>query len=580
MAGELHLHITDPRNVQKVVGLDPGTYTMGSDDENQILLQDATISWKHAILSHGEDGVYIEDLKSTTGTYLDGHRVKDRQQVRSGQRIQIGGYVLMLEDPDAPAPAAPSSAAEAVASPAPALQAPVDTGMPSTPRAKAPDLSGPAPGKKSAADLSRLEQKRVIKKQIHEELLERLDLKRLSVAQVGTSDLSKRARDIIEQIVADVEDRLPEGYKSDALAKEVFDEALGLGPLEDFLDDPEVTEIMVNGYNQIYIERAGKLSLTDMSFVDEASVNSIIERIVAPIGRRIDESQPYVDARLLDGSRVNAIIPPLSLIGPVITIRKFSRDPFTVEQLVEMGSVTPAMIRFIDACVKVRKNIIISGGTGTGKTTFLNVVSSFLPEAERIVTIEDAAELRLTQDHVVKLEARPPNIEGKGAITIRDLVRNSLRMRPDRIVIGECRGGEALDMLQAMNTGHEGSLTTIHANTPRDAMARLETLVLMAGMELPLRAIREQIGSAIQMVIQLSRYVDGTRKVSHVTEICGMEGDKIVMQDLFEFKQTGYDADNKVVGHLQPTGNVPTFLNEFQVRQIPIDANIFNPGEG
>jgi pilus assembly protein CpaF len=483
----------------------------------------------------------------------------------------------MLEDPDAPAP---SPAAEAVASPAPAFQAPVDTGMPSTPPAKAPDLSGPAPRKKSAADLRRLEQKRVIKKQIHEELLERLDLKRLTVAQAGTADLSKRARDIIEQIVADVEDRLPEGYKSDALAKEVFDEALGLGPLEDFLADPEVTEIMVNGYNQIYIEQAGKLSLTDMSFVDEASVNSIIERIVAPIGRRIDESQPYVDARLPDGSRVNAIIPPLSLIGPVITIRKFSRDPFTVEQLIEMGSVNPAMVRFIDACVKVRKNIIISGGTGTGKTTFLNVVSSFIPEEERIVTIEDAAELRLTQDHVVKLEARPPNIEGKGAITIRDLVRNSLRMRPDRIVIGECRGGEALDMLQAMNTGHEGSLTTIHANSPRDAMARLETLVLMAGMELPLRAIREQIGSAIQVVIQLSRYVDGTRKVSYVTEICGMEGDKLVMQDLFEFKQTGYDADNKVIGHLQPTGNVPTFLNEFQVRQIPIDVNIFNPGEG
>jgi pilus assembly protein CpaF len=550
---------------------------MGSDDENQILLQDSTISWRHAVLSHGEAGVFIEDLKSVTGTYLDGHRVKDRQQVRSGQRIQIGGYVLMLEDPDAPAP---SPAAEAVASPAPAFQAPVDTGMPSTPPAKAPDLSGPAPRKKSAADLRRLEQKRVIKKQIHEELLERLDLKRLTVAQAGTADLSKRARDIIEQIVADVEDRLPEGYKSDALAKEVYDEALGLGPLTDFLDDPEVTEIMVNGYNQIYIEQAGKLSLTDMSFVDEASVNSIIERIVAPIGRRIDESQPYVDARLPDGSRVNAIIPPLSLIGPVITIRKFSRDPFTVEQLIEMGSVNPAMVRFIDACVKVRKNIIISGGTGTGKTTFLNVVSSFIPEEERIVTIEDAAELRLTQDHVVKLEARPPNIEGKGAITIRDLVRNSLRMRPDRIVIGECRGGEALDMLQAMNTGHEGSLTTIHANSPRDAMARLETLVLMAGMELPLRAIREQIGSAIQVVIQLSRYVDGTRKVSYVTEICGMEGDKLVMQDLFEFKQTGYDADNKVIGHLQPTGNVPTFLNEFQVRQIPIDVNIFNPGEG
>jgi pilus assembly protein CpaF len=576
MAGELHLHITDPRNVQKVVGLDPGTYTMGSDDQNQIHLQDSTISWRHAVLSHGKAGVFVEDLKSMTGTYLDGHRVKDRQAVRVGQRIQIGGYVLILEDPNAPTapPPAPEPAAVPVAAPAPS---PAFT---PTPAVAPPPISSPAFRKKTPAQLLQLEQKRAIKKQIHEELLDRLDLKRLTVAQAGAEDLSQRARSLIDQIVADVADRLPEGYEPAALAKEVFDEALGLGPLEDFLADPEVTEIMVNGYNQIYVERAGKLIPTDMTFVDEASVNSIIERIVAPIGRRIDESQPYVDARLPDGSRVNAIIPPLSLSGPVITIRKFSRDPFTVEQLVEMGSVTPAMVRFIDACVKVRKNIIISGGTGTGKTTFLNVVSSYLPDDERIVTIEDAAELRLAQDHVVKLEARPPNIEGKGAITIRDLVRNALRMRPDRIVIGECRGGEALDMLQAMNTGHEGSLTTIHANTPRDAMARLETLVLMAGMELPLRAIREQIGSAIQVVIQLSRFVDGTRKVTYVTEICGMEGDKIVMQDLFEYKQSGYDENDKVVGQLMPTGNVPTFMNEFRVRKIPIDNNIFNPGQG
>ncbi|MFO1491189.1 MAG: CpaF family protein [Kiritimatiellia bacterium] len=394
---------------------------------------------------------------------------------------------------------------------------------------------------------------------------------------MGEDDLRKRAKEIVAGIVADVQEKLPPQITPADLAKEVYNEAVGLGPLEDLLADQSVTEIMVNGPNRIYVEKAGKLHATRANFVDDASVLAIIERIVSPIGRRIDESQPYVDARLPDGSRVNAIIAPLSLIGPCITIRKFSKDPFKASDLIRMGSVTQGTIDFLSACVKARKNIVVSGGTGTGKTTFLNLLSSFLPDDERIVTIEDAAELRLGQDHVIRLEARPPNIEGRGAIAIRDLVRNALRMRPDRIVVGECRSGEALDMLQAMNTGHEGSLTTVHANSPRDVISRLETMVLMAGMDLPVRAIREQIGAAIHLIVHLSRFQDGTRKVSRITEICGLEGDKITMQDLFEYKQTGFDDAGKVIGRLLPCGAVPTFMEEFRVRGIQLDGKIFDP---
>uniref|UniRef100_UPI0035640615 CpaF family protein n=1 Tax=Pontiella sp. TaxID=2837462 RepID=UPI0035640615 len=327
--------------------------------------------------------------------------------------------------------------------------------------------------------------------------------------------------------------------------------------------------------SQVYVERAGKLILTDCTFINDTSVLSVIERIVSPIGRRIDESQPYVDARLADGSRVNAVIHPLSLIGPCITIRKFSKDPFRVQDLINFGTMTPDIAEFLRVCVVLRKNIIVSGGTGSGKTTLLNVLSSYLPDDERILTIEDAAELRLTQDHIIRLEARPANIEGRGAVTIRDLVRNALRMRPDRIVVGECRGSEALDMLQAMNTGHEGSLTTIHANTPRDALARLETMVLMAGMELPVRAIREQVGSAVHMICQISRFSDGSRKVSKITEVSGMEGDRITLQDIFEFRQTGLSKDGKVEGTLHATGAVPTFIEEIAIRGIPFDRRIF-----
>ena len=358
------------------------------------------------------------------------------------------------------------------------------------------------------------------------------------------------------------------------MLEQITDEILGLGPLEPLLRDETLTEVMVNGPQQVYIEREGRLELTNVTFQNDEHVMKIIQRIIAPIGRRVDESSPMVDARLADGSRVNAIIPPLSLVGPVITIRKFSATPYTVDDLVRFGTATPEMFEFLEACVKARLNIFVSGGTGSGKTTMLNILSSFIPDDERIVTIEDAAELQLRQEHVVTLESRPSNIEGKGAITIRELVRNALRMRPDRIVVGECRCGEALDMLQAMNTGHDGSMSTGHANTPRDMLSRLETMVLMAGMDLPLRAIREQISSAVDLIVHQNRLKDGTRKITNITEVQGMEGDVIVMQDVFVFEQTDI-VEGKIKGRLKPTGIRPHFVEKFDVMGIHLPPNIF-----
>jgi pilus assembly protein CpaF len=358
------------------------------------------------------------------------------------------------------------------------------------------------------------------------------------------------------------------------MLEQITDEILGLGPMEPLLRDETITEVMVNGPQQVYIEREGRLELTNVTFQNDEHVMKIIQRIIAPIGRRVDESSPMVDARLADGSRVNAIIPPLSLIGPVITIRKFSATPFTVEDLVRFGTATPEMFEFLEACVKARLNIFVSGGTGSGKTTMLNILSSFIPDDERIVTIEDAAELQLRQEHVVTLEARPANIEGKGAIPIRELVRNALRMRPDRIVVGECRSAEALDMLQAMNTGHDGSMSTGHANSPRDLLARLETMVLMAGMDLPLRAIREQIASAVDLIVHQNRLKDGSRKIVAITEVQGMEGDVIVMQDIFVFEQTAV-VEGKIQGKLRPTGIRPKFVEKFETAGIHLPPNVF-----
>ena len=351
-------------------------------------------------------------------------------------------------------------------------------------------------------------------------------------------------------------------------------EILGFGPIEPLLNDDSISEIMVNGPTQVYIERGGRLQLSDVVFANDEHVMRVIDRIVSPLGRRIDESSPMVDARLPDGSRINAIIPPISLVGPVLTIRKFARDPLTTDDLVRFGTMTPEMVVFLEACVKARLNIVVSGGTGSGKTTSLNLLSSFIPGDERIVTIENAAELQLRQDHVVTLESRAANIEGRGEISIRDLVINSLRMRPERIVVGECRGGEALDMLQAMNTGHDGSMTTAHSNSPRDTLARLETMVLMAGVELPVRAIREQIASAIDLIVHQSRLKDGSRKITYVTEVQGMEGDVIILQDIFEFEQTGVE-DGRVVGRLMPTGIRPKFMSAFESSNIYLPPNIF-----
>lgn len=356
---------------------------------------------------------------------------------------------------------------------------------------------------------------------------------------------------------------------------ELVNDLTGFGPINPLLLDEEVSEVMVNGPDQVYCERKGKLVLTPIQFRNNEHVMSVIEKIVSPLGRRIDESSPMVDARLPDGSRVNAIIPPLALNGPVITIRKFAKDPFTIRDLINFGSVSEEMAVFLEACVKARLNVFVSGGTGSGKTTTLNVLSNFIPHDERIVTIEDAAELQLGQDHVVSLESRPPNIEGKGAITIRELVRNSLRMRPDRIIIGEVRGAEALDMLQAMNTGHDGSLATGHSNSPRDMIARLETMVLFAGIELPVKAIREQIAGAIDLIIQQSRLKDGTRKIVSITEVQGLEGDVIVLQDLFIFKQQGISPDGKMIGKLTPTGVLPMFYERLEKSGIHIPNGIF-----
>lgn len=564
MAKALQLVIQQEGKAEQRFNLPLGIYTLGQDQGNKLVLKDESVSWKHAVLSVREDEFAVEDLNSSNGTYVDGQRVRSRQIFAPGSRLQIGTFTLKIVELAPPKPATPPPSPKPhptpKASPAPAPQK-----KPDNPHERRSNLSPEA----------RI--RRDIKRQVHKELLDRLDLRRMTAENIGETALQDRARELVDQIIEDVRGRLPAKIDPQKLADEIYNEAVKLGPLEDYLADDTITEVMVNGHDQIYVEREGRLEKAETTFVDDSSVQAIIERIVAPLGRRIDESKPYVDARLPDGSRVNAIIHPLSLVGPCITIRKFSKIPFTVDKLIEINALSRGGAEFIDVCVKVRKNIIVSGGTGTGKTTFLNVVSGYLPETERIVTVEDAAELRLPQEHVIRLESRPSNIEGTGAITIRDLVRNALRMRPDRIVVGECRGGEALDMLQAMNTGHEGSLTTVHANTPRDVISRLETMVLMSGMELPVKAIREQIGSAIHLIIHLSRFTDGSRRVSRITEVCGLEGDKIILQDLFEFKQEGLDTNGKVIGQLLPTGNIPTFVDEIRSRGLTLDPGVFDP---
>ncbi len=565
----MYLEIGKADGSSQMRELRPGIYSIGSDLENQIVLAGPKVAGRHAILCLRPGSCWIEDL-ALGGTLLSGATVRGRAAVLEGQDIRIDGFRLVIFQ-EKPEPAQPVRAPQEEPVPPAKVVTPVQA--PATPVSSVTE----ARPDRAVRDERLMALKQTIKQQILKELLERMDIKRLTASHIEEGALHQRVLTTLEGIVGEVAPRLPLAISAQVLIKELYDEAVGLGPLEDLLADETITEIMVNGPSRVYVERKGKIELTEKTFLDDKSVLAVIERIVAPLGRRIDESQPYVDARLRDGSRVNAVIHPLSLTGPCITIRKFSKIPLTDDDLIRLGTWTTEMRDFLRAAVLARKNIVVSGGTGSGKTTLLNVLGGFLPESDRIITIEDAAELQLKQEHVVSLEARPPNIEGKGTISIRDLVRNALRMRPDRILVGECRGGEALDMLQAMNTGHDGSLTTIHANTPRDTISRLETLVLMSGMDLPVRAIREQIASAVDLIVQESRFGDGTRKVINITEVVGLEGDRTTMQDIFVYEQKGIDAEGKVVGRFMPTGSVPTFLDSMRARGVKVDQTLFDP---
>lgn len=581
MATTFSLIVTEKGGETQRFDFDKDEVTVGRIDGNDIVLARGNVSKQHTRLVVRDGKVIVVDLKSTNGTFVNGKRLAAPQVVSAKDIVAIGDFALSLPDVGGDEAAGKPRLQEALSTKgtAPALEADHPTPAPA-PKVQV-QVSSRRPRQNELRSQAGIGEERQrwakLLKTCHDRLIEAMDLRRLDMDRLGDEELWRRTEQSIRQIVARMEQLRELGPEVDReqLITDVLNEALGLGPLEEYLADDDTSEIMVNHANQIYLEKNGKLLLAPKTFSSNEAVRHVIERIVAPIGRRIDESSPLVDARLKDGSRVNAIIPPLALKGPAITIRKFKRERLRVRDLIDYGTLTPQMVEFLEVCVKTRKNIIISGGTGSGKTTLLNIISSFIPEDERIVTVEDAAELQLPQEHWVQLETRPANIEGKGAITIRDLVRNCLRMRPDRIVVGECRGGEALDMLQAMNTGHDGSLTTLHANTPRDALARLETMVLMAGMDLPVKAIREQVSSAVDIIIQQTRFADGSRRITYISEVSGMEGDIITLADIFEFKQDGFDDQGRVRGRFVATGFVPRFYDELQRRGIPVNMNIF-----
>jgi len=552
--------------------------SIGRADDNLIVLRGWTVGKRHATIHKRTNGFFVEDHGFMGATEVNGKAIeKEYGPLRAEDVIRIGdNYVNVIVDAaqaqnatkPATLPPLPEPAAPAV----PAVSAAASLHSASEPLARPPTEKKAV----EAASLSQTALMNAARLKLHGKLISQMDLRRVDVRSMSEDDLRLNTQTMIAEILANDSSLSPE-IDSARLARELLNEVIGLGPLEDLLADPDISEIMVNRFDEIYIERKGKLTKADIAFSTDQAVLGAIERIVAPIGRRIDESSPMVDARLKDGSRVNAVIPPLALKGCNITIRKFSKTKLIDKDMINFGSVTKDMMKFLEIAVDQAANIVISGGTGSGKTTLLNVMSNYIPNDERIVTVEDAAELQLAKPHLISLESRPPNSEGKGAITIRDLVKNCLRMRPDRIVVGECRGGEALDMLQAMNTGHDGSMTTAHANTPRDCIARLEVMTLMSGLDLPLRAIREQIASAVHMIVQQSRFPDGSRKITHITEVTGMEGDIVQLQDIFLFKQDGYDENGKIKGKFVATGNIPDFCQDLARRGIPVDLSIFQP---
>jgi pilus assembly protein CpaF len=550
-----------------------GQLVIGRGQQCSLLLEGDGISRQHARVILGDAAMRVEDTSSNWT--MVGETVLRREVTDApyGTPVVIGTFTLQIFPAQAQPPAPQSVIVEqpAVAVTRPTIKQappPVATRSPATVPAK-PTAKPPAPPNADASGavvVGTGNPEIELRRAIHKALLENLDLATLDAAKLDDPSMRPRVLTALRRIVKQMEARIPPGVEKDVLVGELADEALGLGPLERFLADPNCTEIMVVDPETIYVEHNGKLRRTDARFTDDERVRAVIERIVTPLGRRIDESSPLVDARLKDGSRVNAIIRPLALRGSCITIRKFAKVPLTIEKVISYGALTEQMARFLQRTVLAKKNVVISGGTGSGKTTLLNILSGSIPGDERIVTIEDAAELQLKQPHVVSLETRPANMEGRGEYTIRDLVKNALRMRPDRIVVGECRGGEALDMLQAMNTGHDGSLTTTHANSPREAIARLETLVLMGGLDLPSRAIREQIAGAVHIIVQQSRLSDGSRKVTSITEVVGISDEgEIELRPIFEFIRLGTGKDAKVLGEFRATGYLPSFLDTFIV---------------
>lgn len=600
----MHVEIIDANGTMREV-LAPEDCIIGKGADCEIRLSGWRVSREHARLFKTPSGVLLEDLGAFGGTTVNGKRIDIQHgPLKPHDVVGIGPYRLTIRD--SAGAAANRSADSTVQASHPAsrsdtarhrneqagkaIQASREAALKAQAQARVPVLHDAVPEPQAAAE-SRPHYPLTLapdnghkalefewRQRIHAMLLETMDLRRQDVSRMSDERLRQETETLIRSLLQEQDEEIPATLDRHLLCRQVLNEAVGLGPLEELLSDESVSEIMVNRHDEIFVERAGRLMRHPLTFTGDLAVMGVIERIVTPLGRRIDESSPMVDARLKDGSRVNAIIPPLALKGPTLTIRKFSKRKLSSSDLVRFGSLNEPMAEFLRVCVDQRKNVIVSGGTGSGKTTLLNILSNFIPRSERVITVEDAAELQLAHEHLISLEARPDNVEGKGGVSIRDLVRNTLRMRPDRIVVGECRGPEALDMLQAMNTGHEGSLTTLHANTPRDALARLETMILMAGMELPLSAIREQIASAVDIIVQQTRFSCGARMVTHIVEITGIESGTIQIQELFKFIHRGHHPETgRLQGYFTACDMVPSFYEELLAANQPLDIGIFNP---
>lgn len=540
--------------------------SIGRSESSALCIPDKKISRRHAeIVSDGEN-IFITDLSSRTGTRVNGRPIQQRTPLCIGDTIQIGETDLVLEK----------------TTEVPAASAPRVTTQPETKQAvktAKPQNSPHLPVYSAQESLVELYSGSMLAlaKRVQTRVLELLNID-AAAKEISNSEMRPKVADAVDQILREIRHEIPSSVKLDQFRQILLDDLTGLGPLSPLLRDGSISEIMINGPENIFIESKGLLYRSAAKFNSESHLQAIIQRIVEPLGRHIDAASPMVDARLEDGSRVNAVIPPLALDGSLVTIRKFASKKLTDDDLIKFGSLTKPMALFLREAVRARRNILVSGGTGSGKTTLLNILSQFIPEKERIITVEDSAELKLSHENLCRLEARPANVEGQGRITIRDLVINTLRMRPDRIIVGECRGAEALDMLQAMNTGHDGSMTTCHANNPRDALSRLENMVMMAGFELPSSAIREQIASAIHLIVQQTRLPDGSRKIVKISEVTGREGNTILLQDIFTFEQEGFDENFHVIGHHTATGNIPTFIDELrQAGDLELDMSVFVP---